>query len=324
MRAMVSLALAAALGWPVTTWAAEPKRVLVQPLRVDGDVKPGWTPQLAEGVSEGLERGEFEVVEGNSAPCDTPACFVSAAESGPADFVVQSSVAAGADRTYTVSLQLIDGATGEVVVEVREVCDLCSVSEVRELLADQSATLRTKMNDLVKGAPVSVIEASPSGANILIDGEAVGASPLRREVLAGRHIVRAEVEGYAPLERDVLAVDGAEETIVLTLSPLPEPQRNLRPLAWVGLGVGVAGVAAGATFFVLDGRPAPGDRCAGNNVDMNGNCRFRYDTIGEAIGVMAAGVVVTVASAVALGLTSKRRRRKQAASLQPYGAGFRF
>ena len=57
------------------------------------------------------------------------------------------------------------------------------------------------------------------------------------------------------------------------------------------------------------------------NVDWDGDCRFRYDTLGEAIGLSAAGVVVTVAAAVALGLTTKKRRRRGVALT---GSGVRF
>ena len=255
MRRAVCLAFAAVVAWPTNAWAAEPQRVMVLPLRVEGELNPGWVPTLAAGVSEGLERGDFVLVPSASGHCDEAACFVELAAAGPADFLVRSVVVVGEDRTYTVRLQLIAGSSGEVLVEAAEPCELCGFDEVRDLVADESATLRTKIDDLVRGTPVFIVETVPLGARVFIDGEEVGASPLRREVVAGRHIARAEKDGYAPLERDVLAVDGVEERIVLALQPLPERRRNLRPWGWVGLGVGVAGLAARRSSCSMSGPP---------------------------------------------------------------------
>ncbi len=314
------MVLATGLGWPAVSQASERQRVVVLPLQVKGTVVPGWTPQLAQAVSEGLERGAFELVdasEGPSNPCDDAPCLVKFAQASSADYVVRPTVV-GEDRTYVIDIAVIAGTSGQVIAESHEVCELCGVSEVRDLIADQSATLRTKIDDLVQAPPVFVVKSSPDGARVLIDGEVIGVAPVRTEVVGGKHVARAELEGYAPLEREVLAVDGVESVIALELQPLPRTRANLRPLAWVGLGVGIAGLGAGATFFALDGRPAPGARCEGTNVDAAGNCRFRYDTLGEAIGLSVGGAVVTVAAAVALGLSSPRRRR--AVSVSPTGA----
>ncbi len=295
--------------------------MVVLPLQVEGTVVPGWTPQLAQAVSEGLERGSFELAFGTKVPstaCDDAPCFVKLAEDTSADYVVRATVV-GEDRRYVIDIAVIAGTTGQVVAESHEVCELCGVSEVRDLIADQSATLRTKIDDLVQAPPVFIVETNPDGARVLIDGEVIGDAPVRTEVVAGKHVARAEFDGYATLEREVLAVDGVESIIALELQPLPKARTNLRPIAWVGLSIGIVGLAAGATFFALDGRPAPGERCAGSNVDAAGNCRFLYDTLGEAIGLSVGGAVITVASAVALGLSSPRRRGR-AVSLSPTGA----
>ncbi len=300
--------------------ASDRHRVVVLPLEVEGTVVAGWTPQLAQAVSEGLERGAFELVEGPaglSTACDDAPCFVKAADAASADYIVRPRVV-GEDRSYAVDIQVIAGATGQVVAESHEVCELCGVSEVLELVADQSATLRTKIDDLVQAPPVFVLQTQPDGARVLIDGELVGDAPVRTELVAGKHVARAELDGYAPVEREVLAVDGVESTVVLELRPLPKKGPNLRPLAWVGLGLGIGALAGGATFFGLDGRPAPGGRCSGVNVDAAGTCRYRYDTLGEAIGLTAGGVVITVTAAVVLALTSPRRRGR-AVSLSPTG-----
>lgn len=319
MLRSLCVVLVGCLSLPTTALASDRQRVVVLPLRAEGTVAVGWTPQLAQAVSDGLERGAFELVDGAldlSSDCDEAPCFVELADAASADYIVRAQVV-GADRNYVVDIEVIAGSTGQVVAESHEVCELCGVTEVRELLADQSATLRTKIDDLVQAPPTFVVQTHPDGARVLIDGEVVGEAPVRTELIAGKHIARAELDGYVSVEREVLAVDGVESTLMLELPPLPKPGPNLRPLAWVGLGVGIGVVGAGATFFVLDGRPAPGGRCSGTNIDAAGNCRFRYDTLGEAIGITVGGVVITVAAAVALGLT---KRRGRTVSVSPTGA----
>ena len=92
-------------------------------------------------------------------------------------------------QAYDVGLQLVDVQSGDVVAEVAEVCNVCGVQEVREVVADQAAALRKKLDDLVTGPPVVTIDTAPAGAIVTIDGEPAGDRELMEafdEIDAGR------------------------------------------------------------------------------------------------------------------------------------------
>lgn len=327
--------VAAAIALAQASWSAasppEKRRVAVLPLLVEGRLGEDWQRELGQGVLDGLQRGDFDVlapddvvaIAPDAATCTDAACWGSVAASAKAAYLVRTIVTAGEDRHYDVAITLIDAREGSVVAETSEVCEVCGMQEVRELVADESAALRKKLDDLVTGPAMLVVSSVPDDARVLVDGELVGVTPLRREVTAGRHIARAEKEGYVAVEREFLAVAGVEERVELRLAALPDRRRRHRPWGWVALGVGAAALVPGITFLALDERPAPGDRCTGNNVDAAGNCRFRYDTFVPGIALTVTGAVLASIGVAVLVATRSRRgegRRRVAA----HGVGLRF
>jgi serine/threonine-protein kinase len=74
-------------------------------------------------------------------------------------------------------------------------------------------------------APMGVlsISSTPPGAAIAIDGRAVGTTPSRLDVTAGRHVVRVERDGHAPLSREINVAAGQGETLEFALEPLAPP-----------------------------------------------------------------------------------------------------
>jgi formylglycine-generating enzyme required for sulfatase activity len=102
-------------------------------------------------------------------------------------------------------------------------------------------------------AEVSVT-SEPAGAQVLVDGEARGATPLSTEVLAGNHPVELRLEGFKPWTTDVQVKAGEP----LTLGPielgLPDGRLALRSEP-SGASVSVAGVYRGQTPLELELRP---------------------------------------------------------------------
>ncbi len=286
---------------------AAPGRVVTLPVEVDGHLGAQWQRELQGGIAEGLSRGAFEVVTSEVACADAP-CRSRAAAEHSARFVVRTRVTVD-DRNYGVAISLLDPSSSETVAQANEVCELCGMQEVREMVADQAAALRTKLDGLATQPPVVVVESIPPEAVVFIDGELVGRAPVRREVKVGTHSVRAEKDGYVAVEREFSAVAGVEETLPLTLEPLPDIAPRVRPWGYVGLGLGLSSMAAGVTFLVLDERPAPGDRCAGANVDAAGQCRFRWNTLTPGLVFTVTGAVVALASSAVLVAMRPGRRR---------------
>lgn len=64
------------------------------------------------------------------------------------------------------------------------------------------------------------VETDPAGARVEIDGVYVGATPLTREVAAGRHTVRIRRAGFATWQRDIDVGDQEASQIQVTLDQL--------------------------------------------------------------------------------------------------------
>lgn len=100
-----------------------------------------------------------------------------------------------------------------------------------------------------------VIDTSPAGAFVEIDGASVGRAPLRHLVPAGVHTVRVTLEGYEGDTREITVDRHEERPISITLSPLvasvevtptpEEPQYDEHVEAhWANWVIGGVGLAA--------------------------------------------------------------------------------
>jgi hypothetical protein len=69
-----------------------------------------------------------------------------------------------------------------------------------------------------------VVQASPLGAAIAVDGRPAGVTPLSRPLIlrTGRHLVKASLSGFRPAEQWVDVIHGHASVVDLTL-PQPEP-----------------------------------------------------------------------------------------------------
>jgi TonB family protein len=79
---------------------------------------------------------------------------------------------------------------------------------------------------------VLAISSTPPGAAVTIDGRAVGTTPTRLDVTAGRHVVRLEQAGHAPVSREIDLVAGQAEALELALEPLAAPAAPAPPMAF--------------------------------------------------------------------------------------------
>lgn len=117
---------------------------------------------------------------------------------------------------------------------------------------------------------------------------------------------------------------------VVTSDPVEAPRRRMSPrtteiIAWSAIGVGVAALAGGITLLVLDQNPVKSN-CTGVHVDADGDCEFRYDTLGGGIGLTVAGAVAAGAGVGLLLYSRKQRDRppQTEVTLVPWGLRARF
>jgi TolB-like protein len=314
-----ALGLAGVLAGVTPQAAAAPRprpRVAVLPTMVTGELEEHWRGKLADRLLAGLVRGEFEVADiasPDTAGCVDVECRRNLASDAGAEYVVTSGIVA-APRQYRVALELVDGATGSVLATATRECDVCTVEEVGELLAEATGELRARLDGLVAGPPSLVIDSRPRGAKVTIDGTAAGVTPLEEVVSAGSHEATITHPGYVDQRLTLRAVPGLREQIAVELQPLPRPTapprraRDLRPWGWTALAVGVAGLAAGAALLAVDGNE---DRsaCSGNDVDADGDCRYRYDSLPGGAGLTAVGGAAAVAGVVMLVVHARRVAR---------------
>ncbi|WP_438034853.1 PEGA domain-containing protein [Sorangium sp. So ce204] len=99
------------------------------------------------------------------------------------------------------------------------------------------------------------VTVSAAGAEVLVDGKAVGRAPLEGEVFVepGEHRVEARLEGYAPVSQTAKSAKG--ETADVGLAMVPVKSEAQAAGAMTEGGAGAAGVAAGAPVM---GQPPAG------------------------------------------------------------------
>jgi hypothetical protein len=185
-------------------------------------------------------------------------------------------------------------------------------------LADALAKRIPSMRFVVRGVP------SGTEVRIEVDGQAIPAKlhDVPRKANPGRHSVRANAAGYHAIDQSVELSEGETEEVLLPLvklnpgeSPdpaagaaIPDPSGregsggDVAPVAWVGFGVGAAGLIVGAITGGLAIASAgdlkdscPNDQCP------RAATEDAYDSTMTLAHVSTAGFVVGGAGAI-LGL----------------------
>jgi TolB-like protein len=314
----IALSTVLLAGAPSTESDTSGPRIAVLPVQYAGDLDEHWRVELQKRLLDGLVRGRFSLVpptevaaaKGFDPKCASVKCYAAIATHADAKYILRTRVAKE-DRDYRVSIEVIDPADGDVIASTTERCNLCGASEVGEIAGVQAAVLRRKLDELVLGPPVLLLESSPTRANVLLDGQPIGSTPLRHVLTPGKHVVRVGKDGHGWQERSFGAVAGVEEQLSITLTPIARQWKpKARKWGWALLSIGGAAIVSGAVLIAIDERPYQ-RRCDGNDVDPLGNCRFTYDTLAGGIAALASGVVL---AATGTGLAVAGRNRNERSS----------
>lgn len=278
---------------PATEEVATRPRVGVDAIAFEADIPEPDQAMLTRRFHEGIQRAGFEAEPG-------------------ANPRVTTTVARD-QGDYRVQVALVRGDTP--LVSVEDTCELCGIEELGDLLAAMGGQLR-RQHDLVAQPAVVRIETQPPGAQVRIDGEPVGQTPLEVTVQSGPHEIAVSKPGHRTERRRVDARAGTRDHYSFVL------RRGIRAwLPWTFMAAGLVGTAAGATLIALDGDEIQSD-C---NADTAGNCQFVRDTLAGGITLTALGVGLA-ATGVALAIKWRAPRKTRARArlqLEIAGAGLR-
>src|SRR5690606_8358780 len=168
---------------------------------------------LLEGkVAQGLQSPSFTIAKTSapSHPCTDAACIEAVANKASARYVVVTRVSAS-ERDYAITLELYD-AYGQLKTSTQTSCEICSHEGVGESLKTTAQGFRAAVAEAIAkpwmGRPAAeaervgparlMIRTEPAGAEVRIDGKAMGKTPLEIEVPAGPHDIELRKRGYSP------------------------------------------------------------------------------------------------------------------------------
>lgn len=305
---MIAIWLLMALADPSDGGTASLRAAAAQ-LAVAGDLPAAWHPRLQAALSRGLRELDVESLDRHAEDCDD-ACWAARGRATGREFVlVPSLVAEG--NLFDLEMRVVDTASAEVIARRSEACKPCGRADMEALVERQAASLsdwlRTSERD-----HVLVVDATPAGAVVHLDGRRVGAVPIDVRLPRGRHVIVVSADGHAPRRRTFTTVRGVTEQWTVGLDPIPRrtPARRDRlwPIGWATLGTGVVALGGGATLLALHHRPYR-RQCDGADYDpRNDVCRRRYATLPYGAVLTALGGAA-LATGIVLAVAGHRRRR---------------
>jgi hypothetical protein len=280
-RLALSLALVIALG--STARAGDTVGVIP-----DGD--GALQPQLQAQIADWLTRHGHTVVA-TPFPPDVVAQFTDQMKTGnpgnARDVVERSATtqsvvyaraeakkASARDVSVTVSWLV----KGHDVATQQQDCARCTDPLLR-------ATIDDLLKKLIGGAVGHVkLKSSPPGARIVIDGQAIGVTPLDWDLPTGTHAIAMDKAGLAPASGEVTITADKTELFILTLeAPSSSGGGRSRALPVATLVVGGLALAAGGVLLAID--EDPGDP----------NQKTYRDTGPAGLGLAVGGAAVALA-----------------------------
>jgi PEGA domain len=241
----------------------------------------------------------------------TPGCLSARLADLPVNRAVVGMLARD-DSHYLVHLWLIALSPPGQVAEVDRAILIAS----RRLQSDVAAALPGLLRGEQEAKGTLVLDSTVPHADVTLDGEAAGQTPLTRILKPGKHEVRVSHTGFYAVERLVtvnpgqttrdtvrlLAIPGTEP-LALPLPPSPEPETaasggGLRvPVAgWVALGAAVAAGGAGA-FLAVASHNNETELLAGYNPARNSYQGFRSQAVTGQHQALWANVCFGIAGA---------------------------
>jgi hypothetical protein len=173
--------------------------------------------------------------------------------------VVIVAQASGSKRRRDIQLSAYWITKNHDVVSLQKMCNHCTKEALPE-------NLDALMVDLSKLFPAMTgklkVSSTPPGLLVTMDGDALGVTPLDKEVPPGDHKLAITRDGKVLDQKDVTVTAGETATVEVhapaeVAPPPPPPEvvvvRKSRAVPTIITAVGVAGIATGAVMIALGG-----------------------------------------------------------------------
>src|SRR5262245_55027941 len=182
MSAVLALAcVSVAAGQAAAQGGAKPDRPQVAVVRLNftGAVAEAARELFAVRLVEGLAVAEFQVASGTPVAdrlqasgvdplsCLDEACYRRAAPALGVAYLVAGAVAER-QKTYQITLELVNGKTGAVIGTHRERCEICGIEEAGEKMGLAASALRARLEAVAKAPARFVIRSRPAGALVIV------------------------------------------------------------------------------------------------------------------------------------------------------------
>jgi hypothetical protein len=340
---LVALGVTVAPLRPAMAAPAPDGAVLVAPPALRGVV--GEPSSLTAALQAGVTRAQIATVVAGPTSCEDVACHVESAKRAGAAYVVVTTVEA-ADRDYTVRVSLIDVHTGEAR-DVRDGCTICGFDDAARILeslgarlgplhqaAREEAAAEQQLARSLQGQPLLRVVTRPARAEVYVDGEKIGTSPVEHRVTIGRHVVEVRRVDHVSERREVDLVRGSTGEVTVDLRAIgrlpPTPRSRAALISGsvllgagaAGLGVMIYGLARGAALerqgaarlaqLELDGI----DGLERTDALADTRARGRQANLLAGVGGTVAGVFVIAGATLVAVSTSNRLRR---VAVAPWG-----
>ena len=190
------------------------------------------------GVTTAADAAAALKKAGVDAPCSTDACAIKLAAAAGARFVLTGRVT-NTDEIYSIELSLFDTALSQRTKNSEALCELCAADEVNPIISvafaefDKAiaapapvATKKPAKPTIAEGMIPVHVRTVPEGADVHIDGELRGQSPIVVGVKPGTHDITAGKTGFATAQRKISALDRAVKIsfeLEATATPPVEP-----------------------------------------------------------------------------------------------------
>ncbi len=207
---------------------------------------------------------------------------------------------------WRVVLNLRDAATGAELGSQTAQCDSCAIDGLLPKVGETTGSLTSAAVSRDRGEVD--VRSTPAGSEVVLDGQVIGAAPLKQSLLAGRYSLLVRKSGYIDHSQQI-EIKGSGTLVVdvnlldrdAQMEPAPavrtEPVRvaeGKRPL-WryaagaAGIGVGVVFLGFGISAFVQNG------------VVLDGSCPSSFGVQRCQFGTVLPGVGLTVTGALLAG-----------------------